>query len=357
MDSGMGNRRGRALSGLLGVCLLVAACGDGDTGSGTNDDGAQTTSAKPFDGETVAIGEAVQLSSVDGVRMQSVKDGLVRSYQTSVEVVEIGSADEAKDGDTRYRADEGGKLIAFSMTVRPDDDGTETGAEDDVVASVAVDDTPHELPSFDDVTGGDTAHYVVAVPKDRRSVDLELKYKSVTQSFDLLEGKPKGERPKALYRAADSTVVDQENLTPAAFEVSPYPPEWTTYTVQVPLVDLGYFAFNGEVPADPDKAWLSFLVDKEVEPEGICTAPLSAYALTDAAGTAYQPAEGASKVPEAGFLTDDEKAIVAFEVPVDLTSATLTVAPTQIPCETSTAEVTTVQARGQASIAVTLPKE
>lgn len=352
-------RAGRLLAGAVGVCLLVTSCGDDAAGSATSGqgDGAPSTSAAPFDGTTLDIGEAQQVSSVDGARMQAVEDGLVRSYRTSVEVVEIGSADEVADADVRYRAAKGGKLIAVTLTVTRDDEDTGGDSEETVVANVSVDGKQRELPDFGSVESGDTVNYVVAVPGDRRSVDLELKYAGLAQQFDLLEGEPKGERPDGLYRAADSTVVYQENLTPAAFEVSPYPPDWATYTVMVPLVDLGYFAYNGEVPADPDKAWLSFLVSKEIEPAGICTAPLSAYSLTDADATAYQPSDAASSVPEAGFLTDDTNSVIGFEVPADLESATLTVATTQLPCETSTATVTTVGARGQASIAVTLPKD
>ena len=51
------------------------------------------------------IGVASQLSSVDGARMRSVEDGLVRSHRTSVEVVEIGSADEDSAAETEERSD------------------------------------------------------------------------------------------------------------------------------------------------------------------------------------------------------------------------------------------------------------
>jgi hypothetical protein len=342
---------------LLTAVVTVAACGDETPDPAGNRSPNPPTSSTPFAGTTIAPGEVVRVDNLDGARLQQVDDGMVRSFETSVEVTEFGTADQLGSGDAGYRAEDGGTLLVFSMTAERTERANPP-PEVDVVASVAVDDKQRELPDFSatDIDGdGEQASYAVAVPKKRRSVTLDLKYSGVVQSFDLLEGEPTGERPDALYRADRGTVVFQEGLTPSQVDVQVGSQTSYTNTITVARVELGYFPVQGhEMPSEPDKAWLSMWVGMNA-PGTTCAAPLAAYTFTDAGGTAYQPAQAASKISEPGLL-DTPYALVSFEVPADLAKGTLTVSSPTMTCQVSTATYEEVPARGTATIGVTLPQ-
>lgn len=351
-------RRGHAVALLVAAAMTVAACGDETPNSADNRSPSRQTSTTPFTGTTVAPGEVVKVDNLDGARLQQVDDGMVRSYETSVEVTEFGTADRLGSGDAAYQADGDATLLVFSMTTEYNDPDDPPDA--DVVAAVAVDDKQRELPDFsssDSGTGtgsdGQQTSYAVAVPKDRRSVTLDLKYSGVVQSFDLLEGKPTGERPDALYRADSGTVVYQEGLAPSQFDVEVSSQTYTN-TVTVRRAALGYFPFYGhEMPSAKDKAWLAVRVGLDASGT-TCAAPLSAYTFTDADGTVYQPAQSASNISEPSLL-DTPDAIVSFEVPADLAKGTLTITSPTMTCQTSTATYNEVPAHGAATVDITLP--
>jgi hypothetical protein len=340
---------------LLTAAVTVAACGDDAPVTGQKRSPTSTTSTKPFSGTVLRVGEVVKVDNLDGARLHQVDDGVVRSFETSVEVDEFGTATQLGSGDAAYKAEGDANLLVFRMTTERNE--RETALDGDVVAAVSVDDKQRELPDFPpDRTEGDSdqTSYAVAVPKDRTSVTLDLKYSGVVQSFDLLEGKPTGERPAALYRADRGTVVFQEGLAPSQFDVEVGSQTYTN-EVTVRRAELGYFPVKGhETPSADDKAWLSMWVDQDA-PGPTCAAPISAYTFTAADGTVYQPAQAASEVrgPE---MLDTPVAVVAFEVPADLAKGTLTVTAPQVTCQTSTGEFNPVPAHGAATVEVTLPK-
>ncbi|GAB3897270.1 hypothetical protein GCM10029964_079850 [Kibdelosporangium lantanae] len=111
----------------------------------------------------------------------------------AVKLVEFGTADQIDDSGESYRAADGSALIAFrtSTTVA---ESAKSGTLEQIAVGVSVDGTQRALPDFfgsRSTTGPSTASYVVAVPEQRRTVDLQLKSAGLTQAIDLLEGKPK----------------------------------------------------------------------------------------------------------------------------------------------------------------------
>ena len=351
-------RRCRAAALLLAAAVTVAACGDDapDPAANRSPNPPTSTSTTPFTGTTIEPGEVVRVDNLDGARLQQVRDGIVRSFETSVEVTEFGTADRLGSGDAAYQAEGDATLLVFSMTTDRTDREDSNEPDADVVAAVAVDDKQRELPDFsatESEADGEQTNYVVAVPKNRRSVTLDLKYNGVVQSFDLLEGKPTGERPDALYRPDSGTVVYQEGLTPSQFDVQVSSQTYTN-TVTVRRAELGYFpAVGHEMPSAPDKAWLSMRVGMDASGT-TCSAPLTAYTFTDADGTAYQPAQSTSQVSEPSLL-DTPDAVVAFEVPADLEKGTLTMTAPHVTCQVSTATYEEVPASGTVTVDVTLP--
>ena len=344
--------------------MLAAGCSNDTAGTPVGvATTAPSTSMAPFDGQTLALGEVVQVDGIDGARMQPVADGVVRSYATTVKVTEVGSADQVGDA-TRgeaYRAVAGGTLLAFTVSVAQD--AGADGVSEKVVADVDVDGTQRVLPDFFDggsgssTSGGAQVHYVVATPQHRRAVDLELKAAGLVQSFDLLQGRPKGDRPAALYRAAGGTTVRQEALTPAKYKVTLHGDDQVNQ-ITVQTAELGYFGGKEDaVPSNPANGWLSLAVNEDGADGSyaICVTPLTAYTLTDDSGHKYPASATASTVPAKPELIGDTSYVVAFEVPADLAKATLTITPKNVVCEVSTSTYEPVPAHGAPTVEVTLP--
>jgi hypothetical protein len=349
---------------ILAGLMLVSACGDSDEGIATGGQPtatstAMSTSRPPFNGRTVEAGEVQKVSELGGAKMQPLKDAEIRGHRTSVKVLEFGTADQI-DADGGYRAADGAVLIAFRVSAQIAKGDKDVQGE--VVANVSVDGTQRSLKDLIDSTpeGGSakTYSYVVAVPENRRSVDLELKSSSTVQSFDLLEGRPKGDRPAALYRPRQGTVLVQQALTPATFEIAPRNNQYdSSQSVTVSEMDFSYFnPETGAAPSGPDKAWLLLYGKGKTTSPGYytCVPVAAAHKLVDDKGTTYELA-AASEMPAEPALVGEASFKAAFEVPADLAKATFTIAPTQAVCQLSTATYTPVPARGEAKIAVSVP--
>jgi hypothetical protein len=353
-----------SITTLTTVLSLVAGCSSGEGGVPLGGQPTTTTSKSrpPFNGKTVASGEVQKVDDLGGAKMQTLKDNSeIRGYRTSVKVLEFGTADQI-DADGGYRGADGTVLIAFRLSVQ-----IEKGEGDikgQVTANVSVDGTQRTLNEVIGSTGEGaspkTYSYVVAVPeKDRRSVDLELKSAGTVQSFDLLEGKPKGDRPEALYRPANATMLIQQSLTPATFEVAPKGTFDSTHTVTVSDMYFSYFhPETGAAPSGSDKAWMVFYGSGKTKSPGyyICVPAPAAHRLIDDKQATYQPAPS-SELPAQSSIVGDTNFKAVFEVPGDIGKTTFSIAPTKAVCQISTGTHATVDARGEAKIEVTVPEK
>ena len=357
-------RRALALLTAAGL-LTTAACASGTEGTPTSakQQGRTTktsTSRAPFHGERVDDGQVVRVDKLDGIRLESPDDGTLRSYGVGVDVVDFGTADVVDGGsDGEYGAREDSTLLAFRLRVTPfaEDLGSK------VKATVSVDGRQRSLPDFEyavDTPGEDqTLQYVVGVPKDRREVVLELKYADFAQQFDLLDGKRSGEQPKILYRSDDEPSVYVENLTPSKLPVTDEDGEAGSYIVNVTRAELTYFAPDlGDVPSDPDRAWLAVTYDAtgdgtlEFDPSpSSCVLPFSAFTLTDGDHKTYPVVDKHSSMEE--FTTTH---LLVFEVPADLTEATLTVKTPTFQCNNAGLNLI-MTTTGEATVSMTLPQD
>jgi len=338
----------------------LAACSSSSDGL-PQGSGPTSASKPPFTGKTLANGDIKKVTDLGGARMQPVTGAELRGPGVALKLVEFGTADQVDDSGQSYRASDGSALIAFrtSTTVA---DGTKSSSLEQLVVGVSVDGTQRSLPDFltsRPTSGPATASYLVAVPEQRRTVDLQLKVAGLTQTIDLLEGKPKGDRPKALYRPAEGTVLKQEALPPATFTISIWPGKPAVpQDVTVKEADFSYFnTMTSAVPSSPDKAWLTFTGTSATGGNGdICVTTLAAHKLVDDKGATIAPTESASKMPTESFIADEDFT-VSFEVPADIRSATLDIAPAQMRCQVSTGNYQARQANGEAKIAVTIPEK
>lgn len=348
---------------LLSAGLFLAACGTDTEGrptaAGQKTSEPATTSRAPFDGEVLGTGEVVRADKLDGIRLESPDDGAVRSYGVAAEVLDFGTADVVDAGSgAQYGADEDSTLLAFRLRVTPFADDL----SEKVTATVSVDGRQRSLPDFEYSIGtrgeDQTVQYLVGVPNDRREVELELKYADFAQQFDLLEGRRTGEQPGILYRSPDEPSVYVENLTPAKLPVVNEDDEPGSYVVAVTRAELAYFTAElGEQPGADDKAWLTVTyeptgdgsMDDVSGPSG-CVLPFAAFTLT-AGGETYPVVDKHSAMEE----FEPEKVLV-FEVPADLTEATLTVKAQPFNCAFAGNDYP-YRPTGEATVKITLPED
>jgi hypothetical protein len=358
-------RRGLVL--LAAVGLLTTACGSGTEGTATPAKQTKTsTTAKstaPFEGERLDDGEVVKVDKLDGVRLESPDDGALHNYAVAVDVVDFGTANVVDAGSgSQYGAPDGSTLLAFRLNVTP-------FAEDissKVTATVAVDGKQRSLPDFeyslDTVGEKETLQYVVAVPEDRRTVELELKYADLAQRYDLLEGERVGEQPAVLYRSEDAPFVYVENLTPAKIsgnrtnqsgELEP-----GVYVVSVKRAELTYFTPDlGDMPSAKDKAWLVVSFEATGEgtlednpPASACEPPFTDFTLADDKGGTYPVVDNHSSM-------EGQDKTLAFEVPADLTKAKLVFKSAGFQC-VNTGWTDTFTSDGvPAEVSMTLPED
>lgn len=365
-------RLGMTVVAVATVAGLATACSDSSTVSspiGRNSVPATSqmpatsptpaTSSTPFAGKTLQPGEVAQVASTDGARMQPVADGMIRSVGTTVKIVETGTADTVSDASSgeSYRAAAGGSLLAFTVTVAQDE-GMD-GISGKVVADVNVDGTQRTLPEFFGTSsgsaGGTQVHYILATAQNKHAVDLELKASNVVQSFDLLQGKTKGDRPAALYRSTSGTTVHQEGLSPVTYKVAVYDKD-EAHQVTVTKAELGYFTGkDAAIPSNPADGWLALSVTDRSDGYSTCVTPASAYTLKDAAGKEYKPSDAATSVPSQPESFGDTQSVVAFEVPADFAQGTVTIAPSTAVCERSSLTYVPRPVHSTATVSVSLP--
>jgi hypothetical protein len=356
--------RSRVLALLAAMSLAATACGGTEGTPRAQNRPAKTTpskttSAAPFEGEELTDGEVVAADKLDGVSLQSPDDGRLRNYGAAIEVLDFGTADVVDVGtEQQYGAVEDSTLLAFRLRVTP---FAEDAAEK-VTATVSVDGRQRSLPNFEytleDGSEDTTVQYLVAVPDDRREVELELKYADLAQTFDLLEGERTGDEPEILYRSSDSPSVYVENLTPSQFAVTDEEGEAGTYAMAVRRAELTYFtATLCDVPSGKDKAWLVVTYEPtgdgslEYAPDAAdCTVPFAAFTLTGDGGT-YPVVDKHSAMDDSAT----EKVLV-FEVPADLGDAVLTAAPTSFTCDDAGTKYS-FAVSGQAKVNITLPED
>jgi hypothetical protein len=333
----MGMRR---IWGVLVLGLVLTACGEATQGTPSagskRTSTTSSTSAAPFEGEVVADGEVVAVDKLDGVSLKSPDDGRLRNYGVATEVLDFGTADvvDATDDGVQYGAGPDSTLLAFKLRVTP----FLEGLSDKITATVSVDGRQRSLPDFEytlSTAGEDaTAQYVVAVPDDRREVELELKYAGLPQTFDLLDGERTGDQPDILYRSSDSPGVHVENLTPAKLNVKDEDGEPGAYTMSVTTASLSYFTTElGDQPSDKGNAWLTVAYEETVDGtvaysggSSACTLPFEVFTLTDGGGATYTVASQHST------MEAFEDKVLVFEVPADLADATLTAVPQTLSC-------------------------
>jgi hypothetical protein len=300
------------------------------------------------------------VEKLDGIRLESLEDGALRNYGVAVDVLDFGTADVVDGGGgMQYGAGEDSTLLAFRLRVTPF--AEELGSK--VTATVDRDGRQRSLPEFEyaltDSGEDQTVQYLVAVPNDRREVELELKYAGLAQTFDLLEGERTGDEPKILYRSPDAPSVYVENLTPAKLSILDEDSEPGSYVVNVTRAELTYFTAElGDVPSGQDKAWLVITYEPggdgslHLSPDAsACILPFAAFTLTDSAGTTYPVIDKHSAMEQ----FDSEKTLV-FEVPADLADATLKLTSTGFNCSLGGIEHP-YTASGSAEVKMTLPND
>jgi hypothetical protein len=186
--------------------------------------------------------------------------------------------------------------------------------------------------------------------------DAEPTHDAVTY-WSVSDTPPTGEDP-LIVRLAAAYGIYVENLTPAKLPVVDEDSEPGSYVLGVTRAELTYFTADlGDVPAEKDTAWLVVVyestgdgsIDDAGGPNG-CVLPFAAFTLT--AGTDTYPVIDKHSAMEE---FESEKTLV-FEVPSDLSAATLTVKAQPFTCRFSGDDYS-YRPTAEAAVEITLPED
>lgn len=261
----------------------------------------------------------VEVRSVDDLELEDPgASAQIVAWGQAYDLVGIGQPERFGHGDDARRPAEGEMFVAAE--IEPDlGEGFAVDAPD--VAIQIGEDAPTAAPT--ELTSGTlTVGLILSVPEDTDVVDLVVTEMGIEQRLSLLTGEPGDGNVSVLRR--DNR--DQELGASAALVFTASAPgritESFNVTVTVPSVSLfWYFGDDGSIhPADPGRAYLVPITEWVWDPALGFGADVS---LDPPAFTLVLP--DGTVVPALNLAPEPDKILIAFDVPADLTTATLVV--------------------------------
>ena len=360
--------RGRSAAAVvaLAVCAVAAVSFPAVT--------AAASTAAPS--VTVAA-DSVRALSDPGTTLAVPADGRLRGYRFAGQITGVATGSRLDTSGTVLAAGPGQQLWDFGLewSAGPDN----SGSPQPVTATLIVDGTRIAIPtnapsgkqsavagSAQTATGANGApgYWLASVPKTATDVAVELASAGYAQTFSLTRMTREGPQPPVLYRDPASWQVSE----PLAAEHDIATPDPDGYTpnaflpVSLSGVTLTWFGPDrpGDIPADPQQAWLIPKLNSLTYTNsgtGMCfpSLPGSDVTLTvpgepPIPATTF-PGLGTDR-PSYGAFTDG----YAFQVPADITTATLTVTPGTMAAATENCAINvTVTATGSAVFPLNIP--
>jgi hypothetical protein len=340
----------------------------------------------PGAGARAATGSALAPDSVTalaqpGATLAIPVDGRLNGYGFVGHVLGVATGPRLQIAGTVESAGAGQTLWVFGLDWIQDE-GVNNSAGPTIAADVAADGNQLSFPAAEnspnrsgnpdadgDLDVGDT-YWVASVPSTATDVAVELSSGGLRQSFSLAHMAREGEQPSALYRSASSWQIDQSVSADKSIPVPDPTGQVTDGTLPVDLTgySLGWFGPDGstDVPATSADAWLvpqlsSVTADSSNVPaDNVCfptSLPASAVTLEvpglpSIASTVF-PNLGSDEVHNGVFT-----GLYGFQVPADVTSATLVVAPGTIPIRTDNcSQQVSTTVTGTATFALSFPTD
>ncbi len=351
----------------LAVCAVAAVSFPAVTAA------ASTASAPSV---TVAA-DSVRALSDPGTTLAIPADGRLRGYRFAGQITGVATGSRLDTSGTVLAAGPGQQLWDFGLEWSAGTDNS--GSPQPVTATLIVDGTriaiPTNAPSgtqsavagfAQTATGANSApgYWLASVPKTATDVAVELASAGYAQTFSLTRMTREGPQPPVLYRDPASWQVSEPLA--AEHDIATPDPDGYTPNAVLPVslsgVTLTWFGPDrpGDIPADPQQAWLIPKLNSLTYTNsgtGMCFPSLPGSDLTltvpgepPIPATTF-PGLGTDR-PSYGAFTDG----YAFQVPANITTATLTVTPGTMATATENCAINvTVTATGSAVFPLNIP--
>lgn len=259
----------------------------------------------------------------------------LRGWDSGVLVSPYGEVERFGRGDDARRPADGHVFVAAQVRATSGDGSgytRDTNVTESGPAVISVKIGTRDVP-LTELTGADQI-VVLSVPQDEKAVDLVITDRDLTQSISLLTGTPAPTNPAVLARESPMQELGPGGGPVRVRQSKPgFITEEHTCTLTVYSARLTWFGGPDArtVPADPAKAYLRLVATCDWdsgEPQSGLEAELQQLVLPD--GTTIAAVD---------LNPDPERLWPAFEVPADLTTATVKVAGSYVAPNGVTVEI------------------
>ena len=298
----------------------------------------QATGTVSASAATVVQPDSVTAVGDPGVALSAPSDGRTAGDGFLSEVTGVGIGYRFGSGKQAWQARPGQRLVAFSLA------GTLPGQNvngNTVTGTLIVDGVRQPLPAQ---PPNPPVDYLASVPVDTRDVAVQLAAGGLAQTFSVTAGAREGVQPAVLYRdRLDWQTVDQIGETINFPTPDPAAGLLASASTDVELTSATLTWFGPDptdpTPADQSKAWLVLDLTSGQHDPNVLESLTYTSGLSGQEVTLTQP--GGQPVPSTvtgrGGPNDLVSAgtgitggIYYFQVPADLTTATLTVTPSTL---------------------------
>lgn len=307
-------------------------------------------------GTTAAPG-TIEVLNTPGIALHIPADGRVHGDGFAAQVTGYRFANQVGYGPSTVKAAHGQRLLVFGLEGAPL--APQTDSQGDITPAVSalldVDGAQQPLPAAGNdpaAAGNDSSptYFLASIPSAATDVALDLSSQGFTQTFSFTAGARQGPQPAVLYRAQSSweatdpvgqtitmaTPDPAENVSDAAIDVILTSANLTWFGPDSPSHN----------PPSPDQAWL--VLDMKSQPHStaalatgyeldyLSTLGPSQVTLTLPGQPAPVPATIAGKGGPADESQDQSGffgGVYYWQVPADLTAATVEVTPGTITAE------------------------
>ena len=308
-------------------------------------------SVPPAGASSVVAAGVVEAVPVPGLSLHVPGDGRLNGDGFAASVTGYRFASQVGYGASTLRASIGQELLVFGLQGLDASVGSSISAASPPAPSalLIVDGAEEALPASHQ-HGGGPAFYLASIPSGATSVELQVSAQGFTQTFSFSAGARVGLSPVVLYRAASSWEAS-DPLGDTITMATPDPAEnlaGAKTDVTVASGALTWFGPGGpgDYPAGPGEAWLVLNASSQAHPISVLpvgfqltylsTLAADQVTLTIAGGGTPMPALIAGKGGNADESTNQSGifgGVYYWQVPADLSAATVTITPGTITAE------------------------
>lgn len=294
---------------------------------------------------------SIQQVAQPGIALHVPADGRLNGYGFATDVTGYRFTGQVGAGDSTIRAATGQRLLVFGLRGSAASTASQSVGTPAPTALLDVDGAEQPLPTAN-LSVGSPVYYLASVPARSREVSVQLSSQGYTQTFSFTAGSRQLPAPTVLYRAKDAwqatDPLDQTVTVPTPDPAENLPDAALDVTVRSAILTWFGPRDPSQHPADPAHAWL--VLDATSQPHQtqalaigsqlnyLSTLPASAVTLTTPDAGQPIPATLTGQGGPADQSADQSGlfgGVYYWQVPADLTSATVTITTGTITAEDS----------------------